>query len=91
MGLRRALIFFSLAASLLAAPKLRLMNTTVGPISIAAGASGPTQTVEAFNAGDIPIQIALQTPLLAKGMYTGTVTVNDPNAVDSNKVQIAVQ
>ncbi|HEX4593271.1 MAG TPA: hypothetical protein VH157_03300 [Bryobacteraceae bacterium] len=31
----------------------------------------------------IPVQIALQTSALTKGTYTGTVTVSDPNAVDS--------
>jgi len=30
-----------------------------------------------------PVQIALQTSSLAKGSYTGFVTVSDPNAVDS--------
>jgi uncharacterized protein (TIGR03437 family) len=31
----------------------------------------------------IPVQIALQTSSLAAGVYTGTVTVSDPNAVDA--------
>jgi uncharacterized protein (TIGR03437 family) len=31
----------------------------------------------------IPVQIALQTSSLAKGVYTGTVTVSDPQAVDA--------
>ena len=31
----------------------------------------------------IPIQIALQTTALTAGVYTGTVTVSDPNAVDA--------
>ena len=31
----------------------------------------------------IPVQIALQTSSLTKGIYTGTVTVTDPNAVDA--------
>jgi uncharacterized protein (TIGR03437 family) len=31
----------------------------------------------------LPVQIALQTSSLAKGTYTGTVTVSDPKAVDS--------
>ncbi len=31
----------------------------------------------------IPVQITLQTSALAKGTYTGTVTVSDPNAVDA--------
>jgi len=31
----------------------------------------------------IPVQIALQTSALTKGIYTGTVTVSDPSAVDA--------
>ena len=31
----------------------------------------------------IPVQIALQTASLAKGTYTGTITVSDPNAIDA--------
>jgi len=31
---------------------LRLVSTTVGPVSVAVGAAGGTQTVEAYNAGD---------------------------------------
>jgi len=31
---------------------LRLVSTTVGPVSIAAAANGSAQTVEAYNAGD---------------------------------------
>ena len=31
----------------------------------------------------IPVQIALQTAALTKGVYTGTVTVSDPKAVDA--------
>ena len=37
---------------LYAVPELRLETTTVGPVSVAAGADGPTQTVNAYNAGD---------------------------------------
>ena len=31
----------------------------------------------------LPIQVALQTASLAKGAYTGTITVGDPNAIDA--------
>ena len=31
----------------------------------------------------IPVQISLQTSSLAKGVYTGTITVSDPHAVDA--------
>ncbi|MGA2270433.1 MAG: hypothetical protein ABSH44_18315 [Bryobacteraceae bacterium] len=111
------------AALLHAAPMLRLVNTAVVAVPLPVGASGGTQIVEAYNAGDgslspsvsapvyvpaasvswivpsvgspractttaasatcIPLQFALNTSTLAAGTYTGTVTVSDPNAVDS--------
>jgi len=46
---------FLCAAGLSAAPRLRLVSSTVGPVSIAQGISGSplqTQTVEAYNAAD---------------------------------------
>ncbi len=40
----------------------------------------------------LPIQIALQTSALAKGNYTGLVTVSDPNATDSPQyIVVSVQ
>ena len=45
-------LFFSSPAFLAAAPVLRLVSSTVGPVAVAPGSSGGTQTVEAFNAGD---------------------------------------
>jgi uncharacterized protein (TIGR03437 family) len=44
---------------LAASPKLRLSASTVGPISIAQGANGVTQTVEAFNIGDSSLNLTL--------------------------------
>ena len=35
-----------------AAPELRLAQTAVGPISVAVGANGPSQSVDASNAGN---------------------------------------
>jgi uncharacterized protein (TIGR03437 family) len=116
------LSIFSIAG-LNAAPKLRLNTATAGPVSIAVGANGPTQTVLAGNIGDgtlslsltssvswiaptlggpapcaisnpfcFPINIALQTASLAKGIYTGVVTVSDPNAVDAPQdITVTVQ
>ena len=51
---RTALLFLPalIAGSAAAAPKLRLIDTTVGPATIAVGANGSTRTVEAYNAGD---------------------------------------
>ncbi|HEY6393221.1 MAG TPA: hypothetical protein VIX89_18210, partial [Bryobacteraceae bacterium] len=40
----------------------------------------------------MPVQIALQTSALAKGTYTGVVTISDPNAVDAPQfVTVTVQ
>ena len=41
-----------------AAPKLRLSASTVGPVSVAQGANGATQTVEAYNTGDGSLNLA---------------------------------
>src|SRR5579872_3602912 len=101
------------AASLRAAPQLRLTQTAVGLTIVTPGQDGPTQSVDAGNIGDgtlnltvtasvpwiaptlgqphncsfsdscVPILIGLQTASLGNGSYTGTVTVSDPNAIDS--------
>lgn len=47
------------AASLSAAPRLRLASSTVGPVSIAQGANGSSQTVEAYNAADGSLNLSL--------------------------------
>jgi hypothetical protein len=53
-GFACALSGLAFAAVGNAAPMLRLVSSTVGPVSIAAGAT-TTQTVEAYNAGDGPL------------------------------------
>ena len=108
-------LLFSVAPAFSQA-KLRLSDSTVGPVSIATGANGATQTIEAYNLGTgslalslssnatwltasagasracqivvqqplcIPINFAFNTAALAKGTYTATVTVRDPNALDA--------
>ena len=66
MGLKSvSLVSICLFGTILhAAPVLRLVSSTVGPVSIAAGSNGPTQVVEAYNAGD--------------GALTLTATPTDP-------------
>jgi hypothetical protein len=112
--LKRVLLVLAAVCPLAAAPKLRLVETTLGPVSVAQGSGGPTRTVEAYNGGDgalrlavsssvnwavasvgaqrncvsrpgacLPIQVALNTAALARGAYTGTITVSDPNALDA--------
>jgi uncharacterized protein (TIGR03437 family) len=50
--LRAALVPLGFATLLHAAPMLRLATTAVVPVPLPAGASGGTQIVEAYNAGD---------------------------------------
>jgi uncharacterized protein (TIGR03437 family) len=47
------------AGALSATPTLRLVSATVGPIAIASGANGINQTVEAYNAGDGALALAV--------------------------------
>ncbi len=47
---------------LAAAPKLRLSNASIGPIDIAVGENGAQQTVEASNAGDGALDLAVVSP-----------------------------
>lgn len=42
-----------------AAPMLRLVTSTVGPVSAVAGINGPSQTVEAYNAGDGTLSLTM--------------------------------
>lgn len=53
--------FLLLASPLLvfALPKLRLENTVVGPVSVAAGAVAAAQVLEAYNAGDGSLRLAV--------------------------------
>jgi uncharacterized protein (TIGR03437 family) len=112
------------AATLAAAPQLRLSTTAVGPVYVESGASVPAQTINAFNIGDgslnltvtssapwlsgstgaattcsggpapscVPIHIAATTAGMAAGTYTESLTLTDPNAVDSpQNVTVTVQ
>jgi len=106
-----------------AQPRLRLSETTLGPISIAVGANGAPRTIDATNSGSgslalaarssvswiaptigparvcsqggntcIAVQFALNTASLARGIYTGIVTVSDPAAVDAPQtITVTVQ
>lgn len=112
------------AATLMAAPQLRLSTTAVGPVYVENGAAARPQTVNAFNTGDgslnltvtssatwlsgsvgaattcpngpvsvcIPITINLATAGLSIGSYTESLTVTDPNAIDSPQtITVTVQ
>ena len=112
------------AATLSAAPQLRLSTTAVGPIYVETGANAPAQIINAFNIGSgslnlsitssaswvtgtignratcmngpvpscLPITISINTSGLALGTYTGSLTLNDPNAIDSpQSVTVTIQ
>lgn len=52
-----AVVFF--AAGVSAAPRLRLVSSTIGPVTIATGSNGNSQTVEAYNAADGSLNLKL--------------------------------
>jgi uncharacterized protein (TIGR03437 family) len=64
------------AAGLGAAPQLRLVSSTVGPVSIVQGASGgalQTQTVEAYNIADGSLNLKLSYSAASASWIAGTV------------------
>ncbi len=75
------------------------VNIGDGALSLQTSSSVPwltaslgSQHVCTLSATCTPVQIALQTSALAKGMYTGIVTISDPNAVDAPQfVTVTVQ
>ena len=66
MGLKNRLLpaFFLIAflGILQAAPTLRLVNSTVGPIPVATGGTAPAQSVEAYNIGDGALSLTVSSP-----------------------------
>jgi uncharacterized protein (TIGR03437 family) len=71
-------VLFTAATS--AAPTLRLENTVVGPVSVAAGASPAPQIVEAYNAGDgaLSLQATASVPWLAPGVGAARACTRRP-------------
>lgn len=74
-------------------------NLGTGSLSLSASSSVPwlVPTVGKFGlcgitgqGSCIPIQIAIQSSSLTAGTYTGTVTISDPNAVDSPQNVVVV-
>jgi uncharacterized protein (TIGR03437 family) len=54
-----SIALLSISTPLIAAPTLRLSATTVGPIVSQTGQSGPSQTIEAANAGDGTLSLSV--------------------------------
>lgn len=71
------LFSFMLAA---AAPQLRLSSSSIGPVYIAAGQNGPTQTVAASNIGTDALSLAV----------SANQTWLNPSIGASNSIQIAL-
>jgi uncharacterized protein (TIGR03437 family) len=73
-----ALFFFSSLSP--AAPRLHLSATTLGPISIAQGANGGTQTIEAGNTGDGALSVTLSSsvPWIATSVGALRTCSNQP-------------
>jgi uncharacterized protein (TIGR03437 family) len=70
-----AVFIFAGAATLSAAPQLGLSTTSIGPIHVFSGATGPTQSVETFNtgSGSLSLTTSVSAPWL-------TATAGSPQA-----------
>src|SRR4051812_5839037 len=55
----RVLLVLWCAVELSAAPRLRLSNSVVGPVTVAPGVTAPTQMLEASNVGDGALALTL--------------------------------
>ncbi len=75
---------FVLVSCMQAAPILRLTQTAVGPVSIAAGASAAGPVVEAYNVGDGSLSLSAQSSAtwltVSVGSQTGCTTLPSPAA-----------
>src|SRR2546423_14135235 len=77
-----AVLLFSFSSLLSAAPRLSLSANTVGPISVATGANGPSQVVQASNLGDGSLNltaVASASWLSASVGSRGTCSANGGN------------
>ena len=63
------------AVALFATPQLRLSTTTVGPLNIAVGANGVTQTVSTSNIGDgaLTLSASANVSWIAASIVVGVV------------------
>src|SRR5579872_5874429 len=55
-----------------AAPQLRLVSSTVGPVTVAAASNGSTQTVEAYNIGSGSLNLTVSSSVSWIGATVGT-------------------
>jgi uncharacterized protein (TIGR03437 family) len=76
-----------------AAPTLRLTNTAVGPISIAAGGTAAAPLVEAYNAGDGSLSLSAQSSVtwLTASIGAQTTCKTNPAPPASSCIPIQIQ
>src|SRR5271154_5158496 len=95
LSTRNLLLLFCSAAVASAAPTLRLSSAAIGPLAIASGANGSTQTVEAYSitGGTLNLSVATTASWLqasagsattCKGSYTGNTGKCVPITVTLN-------
>ena len=73
-------------------PAQTVQATNIGDGTLALGVSASVSWLAPTVGSGGTVQIGLQTAALAKGIYTGIVTVNDPNAVDAPQdITVTVQ
>ncbi len=73
-----------------AAPRLRLVATTVGPVSVAQGANGAAQTVEIYNAADGSLTPKLSSSVSWLGTAVGSQIACTSRAGLCTPVQISL-
>ncbi len=92
MGLKTRLLpsflFFTSISILNAAPMLRLVSSTVGPVPVAQGGSAPAQTVEAYNAGDGSLSLSVNSSATWITASVGSPHACPPNTVNGTCIPI---
>ena len=83
-----------------ATAQVQAFNSGDGNLALRVNSSAPWLTASAGGAGDClfregtctPVNISIQAGTLARGTYTGVVTVSDPNAVDAPQgIRVTIQ
>jgi len=82
------LLVFSFASLLSAAPRLVLTSATVGPIQSKPGANGPTQIVEAYNAGSGTLNLSASSSASWLSATVGALTSCTANTAGCYPISI---
>src|SRR5580704_13027221 len=75
--MRHVIVVVLSAAALFATPQLRLSTSTVGPLNIAVGQNGTTQTVSTSNIGDgtLALSASANVPWIAASIAGSNVQI----------------